>query len=48
MEYAVGGPILDWDDVNEKFFPPKYKGYLSEDTLRVLFNQIIDGVEYSK
>jgi len=46
MEHAVGGPILEWDDGNEKFFPPKYKGYLCEDTLRVLFNQIIDGVEY--
>ncbi len=48
MEYAHGGPILEWDEINEKFFPPKYKGYLCEDTLRVLFNQIIDGVEYSK
>jgi len=48
MEYAHGGPILEWDEVNEKFFPPKYKGYLCEDTLKVLFNQIIDGVEYSK
>jgi len=46
MEYAEKGQIIDWDEEAQVFQNPSQKEYLTEDQLRKIFSEIIQGLYY--
>lgn len=48
IEFADKGQVIEWDDENMKFFHMHQNGYIEEDELRIMFKQMVLGLEHCK
>lgn len=46
MDFLSGGQLIDWNEEAGIFFNKKQKNYISENELKKIFRELVDGLDY--